>query len=434
MTRGQTETEGHRRRTAAVVGSGVAGLTAAWVLRSTYDVTLYEADERLGGHAHTHDVPDPSGATLAVDSGFIVHNERTYPLLLRLFDEVGVETQAAEMSMSVRCDGCGLEYAGARGVAGLVPRASHLARGRYLRMLTEIPRFHRAARRLLASPPGATGDATLGQFLAAGRWSRYFVEHFATPLVSCVWSCSPATALDYPARYLFTFLAHHGMLGVSGSPQWRTVVGGSRTYVERVAKELTAVHTGAAVRSLSRRPGGVDLLDAAGDTHRFDAAVVATHPTQALALLAAPTGDERDVLGAFHFSRNQAVLHRDGTLLPRSAGARASWNYRQERCGGTAERVRVSYDLKRLQRLPAQGDIVVSLNGGGGALPADDSVIARMVYEHPLYTPASVDARRRLPGLNTSTLAFAGAWTGWGFHEDGARSGVAAAAALGVDW
>jgi predicted NAD/FAD-binding protein len=416
----------------AVIGGGVAGLTAGWVLRRSADVTLFEREPRLGGHAHTHDVPSPAGGTVAVDTGFIVHNDRTYPLLLKLFSELGVQTQPAEMSMSVSCAGCGLEYAGARGLGGLFPSAANLARPRYLRMLGEIPRFHRAARRLLDTPDDGGPEVTLGAFLATHNWSRYFVRHFVVPFVSCVWSCAPATALQYPARYLFRFLDHHGLLAVTGSPEWRTVQGGSRTYVERVAKQLQAVHTTTPVRAVSRTGPGIELVDDAGEVHTFDAAVLATHPGQALALLARPSPAEQAVLGAFPYSHNETVLHTDTSLLPRAARARASWNYRLDRCDTTVDRVVVSYDMQRLQQLPAPGPMVVTLNGGDSV--PDAAVIARMVYEHPVYTPGSVAAQRRLPELNSPVLAFAGAYHGWGFHEDGARSGVAAAAALGASW
>ena len=225
------------RRRIAVIGSGVSGITAGYVLSNTDYVTLFEADSRLGGHADTHMVVPPAGPPIGVDTGFIVHNERTYPLLTRLFAELEVATQPAEMSMSVRCAGCGLQYAGQRGLGGLTPGLRR-GRGRYLRMLGEIPRFHRAARRLLAAPPGADGERTFGEFLGEGGFSDYFTAHFALPLVAAVWSCPPGTALSYPARYLFAFLANHGMLSVSGSPPWRTVTGGSRCYVERAAKRL----------------------------------------------------------------------------------------------------------------------------------------------------------------------------------------------------
>ncbi|MEU2680424.1 FAD-dependent oxidoreductase [Streptomyces sp. NPDC007107] len=421
---------GERRRT-AVVGSGVAGLTAAHVLGKAHDVTLLEADERVGGHAHTHDLSASDGRTHRVDSGFIVHNRRTYPHLLRLFDELEVDTQESEMSMSVRCEGCGLEYAGARGAAGLFARPGSVLRGPYLRMLTEVPRFHRAARALLALPEG-TAEMTLGEFAARGRFSPYFSAHFLTPMVSAVWSCDPVTALRYPARYLFRFLEHHGMLTIGDSPVWRTVTGGSRAYVARVVKQVHSVRTGTPVRAVRRHSTGVEVVTEDGTTREYDAVVVATHPDQALRLLADPTDEERRTLGAFRYSRNPTLLHTDTTLLPRSRGAAASWNYLMPSCAADADRVTVSYDMNRLQRLDAPERFVVTLNGADRVAP--DSVRARMVYEHPVFTPESVAAQARLPALSGPVTAFAGAYHGWGFHEDGCRSGVRAAEALGVTW
>jgi uncharacterized protein len=412
------------RRQVAVIGGGVAGLTAAYVLQRSCDVTLFEADDRAGGHAHTHEV-----GGLRVDSGFIVHNPQTYPLLSRLFAELGVATQDCQMSMSVRCAGCGLQYAGGRGPLGLFGRPHSALRASYLRMLTEVPRFYRAARRVLAD---SGDDVTLSRFLADGGYSRYFIDHFTTPLVATVWSCAPAEAGRYPARYLFAFLANHGMLAVRGSPQWRTVTGGSRAYVERVEKELTAVRTTTPVTSLRRTLAGVEIRDDADTTYRFDAAVVATHADQALRLLAAPTTAERRVLGAFTYSRNETVLHTDPAALPRSPSVRASWNYLQRSCHEAGGQVRVSYDMTRLQRLPGPTRYVVTLNGGESV--AAGRVLARMVYEHPIYTPQAVAAQRRLPELNDDRIAYAGAYHGWGFHEDGCRAGVAAARALGGTW
>ena len=313
------------RPTAAVIGSGVAGLTAAHLLQRRYDVTLFEADARLGGHAHTHELATSDGGTANIDSGFIVHNERTYPNLLRLFAELGVATQESDMSMSVRCEGCGLEYAGARKLGGLFPQASNALRPAYLRMLGEVVRFHRHARRLLADE--RAGDVTLGAFLAVGGYSRYFTEHFMLPVVSAVWSAGESVSMAYPARYLFTFLNHHGLLAVGDSPQWRTVVGGSRSYVEKVLKGLSGVAVSTPVRALTRVAQGVEIRDDSDAVHRADRVVVATHPDHALALLAAPTDDERAVLGEFRYSRNTTQLHRDISVLPRRPNARASWNY-----------------------------------------------------------------------------------------------------------
>src|SRR5262245_53123853 len=376
MTSGSGVTE---RRRIAVVGSGVAGLTAAHVAARTAHVTLYEADPRLGGHADTHDV-----GGLAIDTGFIVHNERTYPTLLRLLAEVGVETQPSEMSMSVRDEESGLEYAGALGLRGLFPTARNLARPGYLRMLTEIPRFHRRSRALLESAP-ADDDRTLRAFLADGGFSSYFRRHFMEPLVAAVWSCDPAVALDYPARYLFEFLAHHGMLSITGSPQWRTVVGGSRAYVARVAAGLDQVRVGTKVTGVRETADGVAVTDGNGETTPYDAVVIATHPDQALAMLLEPTPAQRSALAAIPYSDNTALLHTDTSLLPEARAARASWNFlrpRRERGGVT-----VTYDLTRLQRLATETRYLVTLGGAGLIDP--DLVVARMEYAHPLYTPDS---------------------------------------------
>ena len=432
---------GGGRRRVAVIGSGVAGLTAAYVLNRQDDVTLFEADSRLGGHAHTHDLAQPDGSSLGVDTGFIVHNERTYPTLLRLFAELGVETQDSEMSMSVRCDGCGLEYAGARdGGRGIIARPSSLLRGRYLLMLLEVTRFYRKARALLrtapvsaVSPDLAGAEPTLGEFLERENFSPYFISHFMTPVVSAVWSCDPTTALAYPAGYLFTFLGHHGMLGVKGSPQWRTVTGGSARYVEKLAATLPDVRLNTPVTAVRRHALGVELVTEHG-VEDFEAVVIATHPAQALGFLADATPAEKEALGGMPYSVNHTVFHRDPAVLPAAGNAKASWNYRLPSCEARPDKVLVSYDLTRLQRLsPADGmPYLVSL--GESELIADDRVLERMVYEHPQYTPESLQAQQAIAGLSDNRIAYAGAYLGWGFHEDGALSGVRAAEALGRSW
>ncbi len=420
-------------RRIAVIGSGISGLTAGYVLSRTDHVTLFEADDRLGGHADTHLVVPSAGPSIPVDTGFIVCNEQTYPLLTKLFRELGVTTRPSEMSMSVQCAGCGLQYAGQRGLAGLAAGLSR-GRGRYLRLLAEVPRFHRAARRLLAAADaGSPAEETLGEFLDQGGYSAYFKSHFALPVVAAVWSCPPGTAGSYPAEYLFRFLANHGMLSLTGSPPWRTVVGGSRSYVERVAKHLQEVRVSAPVRAVHRHPGGVEVRDASGET-RFDAVVIATHPDQALRLLAEPTAAERDTLGAFRYTPNPTLLHTDARLLPSRHAARASWNYELSHCVNkpAGNPPRISYHMNRLQSLSAAQDYIVTLGGEDVVDPA--LILDRMDYSHPEYTPASVAAQRRLPELNTGVTAFAGAYHGWGFHEDGCRSGADAARALGGTW
>ncbi|APU16269.1 MULTISPECIES: NAD(P)/FAD-dependent oxidoreductase [Actinoalloteichus] len=421
-------------RQIAVIGAGVAGLTAAYLLQRRYDVTLFESDDRLGGHAHTRDLADAHGTTAAVDSGFLVHNDRSYPSLLRLFRELGVLTRDTEMSMSIRCEGCGLEYAGAKGAAGLFARPDNLARPRYLRMLAEIPRFHRHARRVLAATKEDTraDGTTLSVFLEEGRYTRYFVQHFILPLVSAVWSVDAALARRYPARYLFEFLHHHGMLGIGGSPQWKTVVGGSREYVERAVKGLASVRSSTPVRGVRRTTDGVQVRTEDDRPQHFDGMVIATHPDQALRLLTDPTDAERRVLGAFRYSVNETWLHTDTSLLPRARGARASWNYLSPACDAPQNAVFVSYDLTRLMGLDLAIRPVVTLNATDRI--RESSVLERMVYQHPSHTPESVAAQRELPLLDDARTAYAGAYHGWGFHEDGCASGVRAAASLGVRW
>ncbi len=424
-------------RRVAVVGSGVAGLTAAHLAARSAHVTLLEADDRLGGHADTHRVTDPTGRELSIDSGFIVHNRRTYPVLIRLFDELGVATQESEMSMSISDEVTGLEWAGALGRQGLFPAgAGNHRKPAYLRMLTEIPRFHRRARRLLdrqdAGADGRGDLTTLAAFLDHGGFSPYFRRHFMEPLVAAVWSCDPDTALDYPAAYLFAFLQHHGMLAVFGSPTWRTVSGGSGAYVGALAAALKAgggtIRTGSPVVAVRETPTGVEVTTPAG-REEYDAVVVATHPHQALRMLAEPTPVQEKLLGAIPYAANTALLHTDTRLMPGARDAWASWNFRRPRSG--AEQVQVTYDLTRLQRLPTDTHYLVTLGAEHLVDPA--TVLVRREYEHPLYTPESVAAQARLPEIDSDRVVFAGAYHGWGFHEDGARSGLRAVERLGLD-
>ncbi|HET9760194.1 MAG TPA: FAD-dependent oxidoreductase [Nocardioidaceae bacterium] len=418
------------RPTVAVIGGGVSGLTAAYLLSRTHHVTLFEADDRVGGHAHTHDVPLSDGTTAAVDSGFIVLNDRTYPLLRRLFAELAVETRPTEMSMSITCAECGLNYVGGRKASGIFAQRRRLLDPRFWRLLLGVRRFQKAALRLLAEEPDS--GLTYGEFLDRHGFDRHFVTHYALPIVSCVWSMGHREALDYPAAYLFAFLDHHGFLRLGDAPTWHTVVGGSRTYVGAITSRLDVVRTRTRVTAVSRKPDAVEVDDELGAHHAFDKVVLATHADEALALLTDAGEDEQEVLGAFGYSRNVTHLHRDESVLPARRTGRASWNYRLEGCRTVTDRSRVSYWMNRLQGHPESDPLVVTLNPGDGETPAD--VVATMTYLHPTYTAASVAAQRRLAGLNSDRLAFAGAYHGWGFHEDGCRSGVAAAEALGATW
>lgn len=419
------------RRTVAVIGSGVSGLTAAYVLRKEWDVTVFESDDRVGGHAHTHTVEDPD-AIHRVDSGFIVHNDRTYPFLRRLFGELDVDVHPTEMSMSIHCDGCGLEYAGGRGGKGVFAQRRRLLDPRYIAMLLGVKKFGRLAHALLDSPESSTEPQTYGDFLAAHGFSDYFVSHYAIPVVSCVWSSGHDTALEYPARYLFEFLKHHGFLSIKGSPQWYTVVGGSGSYIDKVRDAIGDVRSSTAITSVTRTADGVELVDVSGTIHRADAVVIATHADDALALLTDPSDDELRILGAFDYSDNEVLLHRDSRQLPVAAAARSSWNYRMDGCTDRSEHSAVTYWMNRLQGIESAEPFLVTLNASAQIDPS--TVVATMAYTHPIYTPASVAAQGELKRLFTEHTVFAGAYHGWGFHEDGCRSGVEAAAALGTAW
>lgn len=438
------------RRRVAVIGAGVSGLTTAYLLREQHDVVLFEAEPRAGGHAHTHAVDEnteratppsnlaasPKTAGAQVDSGFIVHNRRTCPHLLRLFDELDVTTQECEMSMSIHCEGCGLEYAGGRGAGGLLAQPKRLLHKNFRRMLLGVRRFHRRALAFLESDDDAT---TFGAWLDREGFDDYLVGHYAIPLVACVWSSGQGVALDYPARYLFRFLDHHGMLSVTGSPQWYTVTGGSARYVERIVAALPDVRLGTPVRAVSRTSERSDVtgvpeatVTTDDGTERFDHVVLATHADVALELLADASQPERDALGAFTYTANRTLLHHDSSVLPDAEWARASWNYRMTSCSPHDDAPTVTYWMNRLQSLPPEPAYLVTLNDIDGIDDADR--VALMHYTHPVYTPTSVAAQDDVRALMSDTTSFAGAHLGWGFHEDGCRSGVEVARRLGSTW
>jgi len=393
----------------AVVGSGISGLGAAYLLRRAHDVHVFEREGRAGGHANTV-VRDG----LALDTGFLVYNERNYPLLTRLFHELGVATHPSDMSFSVSCSGCGLEYSGRRPFA----QPTNAAKPAFVALLWEIGRWLRTAR------PGDESQS-LAEYLDEHRYSQQFRRHFLVPLTSALWSTAPSRALEVPAAYAIRFFANHGMLGF-GRFRWRTVTGGSRRYVEAIGARLgDRLRLGSAVRSVRRSADGVELR--LGDrVERFDRVVLATHADQALALLEDPTPEERQVLSRFVYTRNEAVLHTDSSFLPRTRRARASWNYRL----GDDGRPTITYHLNRLQGLVADREYCVTLN----ETVSEEHVLARVAYEHPLYTVDTPRAQASLARLAGGRTHYAGAYFGNGFHEDGLASGVAVARALGVEW
>ena len=400
----------------AVVGSGIAGLGAAHLLNRAHDVTVFERDLRAGGHTHTirHD-------GLALDTGFLVHNARNYPLLGRLFTELGVRTQESQMSFSVGCTACGLEYSGRRPFA----QRRSLGSPRFAALLWEIGRWLRTARRSLEDADYE--QHSLRAYLDEHGYSNRFRRHFLVPLTSALWSTAPGRALEFPAAHAIRFFDNHGMLGLRRFA-WRTVSGGADTYVRALSERLgPRLHLGLGVRSLRRDLDGVELITDDGERRRFDKAVVATHADQALALLQDPDDDERRVLGAFAYTRNEAVLHTDERLLPRARAARAAWNYRL----GDDGRPTITYSLNRLQAIGGEREYCVTLNEP----VADEHVIRRLTYEHPLFTVDALRAQRELRALSGPRhVHFAGAHHGNGFHEDGLASGVRAAAELGVTW
>ncbi len=410
----------------AVVGSGIAGLSAAWLLSRQHEVVLFEAEARLGGHTHTHDV-EQAGRRYRVDSGFIVHNAHNYPLLTRMFDELGVASQDTTMSFGAQMEATGLEY-NATNLNGLFCQRRNLISPAFLRMVREILRFYREAGALLKDPgPGPS----LGDYLEQHGYSTLFREAHLIPMASALWSSPSATVLDFPAKYLVRFMDHHRMLQVDQRPQWRVVQGGSSSYVQALKSRWSVdVRLACPVQRITRDETGVTVKHVAGED-RFDAIVVATHSDQALALLGDADALEREVLGAIPFQRNEVVLHTDRRLLPKNPKAWAAWNAFVP--ADPAAECSVSYCMNLLQRIDSPEPFVVTLNRSDAIDPA--KVIARMNYQHPIYTHASVAAQGRREELNgRRNTWFAGAWWGFGFHEDGMRAGVEAAAGLGVTW
>jgi len=409
----------------AVIGTGIAGLGAAYLLSRSHDVEVFEQDGRVGGHTNTVPYTEPGGRHLALDTGFIVHNRENYPNLVRLFGELGVATQDSEMSFSVACERCGLEYSGARPWM----QGGNLTSPTFLPLLREIVRFMRTAPRAAAE----RDDETLRAFADREGYSAAFRDHFLVPLTASIWSTSPAQTGDFPARYAIRFFENHGMLRFRRF-RWRSVAGGSDVYVRAILDRLPGrVHAGRGVRGVRRDADGVVLRTDGHEPARFDAVVVATHPDQALALLDDPTGDERRLLGAFAYTENETILHSHDGLLPRRRSARAAWNYRIMDCRSPAPTLTMTYDLNRLQRLQTDRHYLVTLNRGI-EIP-EEHVIERLSYAHPRYTTESLRAQGKLHGIaGAGRTWYCGAWQGYGFHEDGFASAVRVARGLGVRW
>ncbi len=404
----------------AVVGAGIAGMGASWLLSQAHEVTLYEAAPRPGGHSLTVEVP-AAGGLAPVDMGFIVYNPPAYPSLTALFDHLGVPTVGSDMSFSVSLEDGALEYAGSD-LAGMFGQKRNLVRPRFWGMLRDILRFYREAE---ADALGLDPDLSLGAYLAARGYGAGFVRDHLLPMAAAIWSAPAARIADYPALAFIRFCANHGLLKLRDRPQWRTVAGGSREYVRRITAPLAGhMRLGCPVRAIHRLPGAVVVETEAAGAERFDHVVIATHAPEARAMLRDPSDAEAALLGGIGSSRNVAVMHRDPGLMPRRRALWSSWNY----LGGSAPCV--SYWMNRLQPIAGAGDVFVTLNPARE--PAPGTVIRREVFAHPLFDSAALRAQRELWALQGQRRTwFCGAWFGAGFHEDGLQAGLAVAEAIG---
>jgi len=411
----------------AIIGSGISGLVAGWYLSRKHEVSLFEKEPRLGGHTNTVMVEN-SGERIPVDTGFIVHNDRTYPNLVRLLAELGVETQPSDMSFSVSCRQTGFEYS-SRGINGFFAQRSNLLLREHYLLLAEILRFNRAAPRLLDLP--GTGSATIGDVIDEGRYHKVFTDRYLLPMASAVWSMTLDSIRSFPALTLLRFFHNHGMLGINTHPKWKVIRGGSDTYIPLLTAAFKErIFLDARIASVSRQESSVTLNFEDRPAMNFDQVVFACHGDQVLPLLKEPISAERDVLGKFKTSRNIATLHTDASLLPSHLAARASWNYNL----GLSEKsgVAVTYHMNRLQSLKTAEDYCVTLNGEDAINPA--KVLRTIVYHHPLYTQEAVHAQNRWSEISGQNRThYCGAYWFYGFHEDGLNSALRVARALSVE-
>ena len=409
----------------AVAGSGISGLSTAWLLSKAHDVTVFERDTRLGGHSNTVDAPSPEG-TIPIDTGFIVYNTASYPNLIALFDHLGVETAATRMGFAVSLDGGGYEYAGGSGVSGLFGQPSNVLKSAHWRMIRDIQRFFREAEQLTRTD--ADRALPLGAWLHHRCYSREFVDRHILPMAAAIWSAPADAVMAFPAVAFARFFANHGLLQVRNRPQWRTVVGGSREYVRRLMSAGRCdVQIGRGVAAVTRTARGVDVRLDDGSTSRFDHLVIASHADDALAMLTDASPQERALLGAFRYQPNTAVLHRDASLMPKRRRVWTCWNY----VGLDAtDQLCVSYWMNALQPLPTKTDYFVTLNPPRA--PAHSHEIARFAYAHPVFDTAALTAQRNLGQLQGQARTwFAGSYFGSGFHEDGLQAGLWVAEQLG---
>ncbi|MDB5392562.1 MAG: Amine oxidase [Rhodospirillales bacterium] len=416
-----------KRLNIAVVGSGISGMSAAWLLSPKHDVTVYEQENRLGGHSNTLEAPTKSGHTLPVDTGFIVYNDTNYPNLVALFEHLKVPTKASEMSFAVSIDDGALEY-GTMTMGQLFAQRRNLVRPRFWSMLRDLMRFYREAPTFRENGDEVT---SLGAYLDRGNYGRPFRDDHLLPMAAAIWSTPSGRIGDYPAEAMIRFCENHGLLKVSGRPQWRTVDGGSREYIRRLtAAYADRVHTSRGIKHIARTADGVRVTDAAGAATQFDHVVIATHADQALTMLSDPSADESRLLGAFEYTQNLTILHSDVSLMPKRKSIWSSWNYLAQSAKTAETELCVTYWMNHLQSLPKDDPLLVTLNPIKP--PRSDSIFHSELYEHPVFDEAAIRAQRKLWQLQGHRNTwFCGAYFGSGFHEDGLQSGLAVAEALG---
>ena len=417
-----------KNRRVAVIGSGISGTIAAWLLRSRPGVRLFEADARFGGHTNTAVINDQNGP-VAVDTGFMVFNHENYPLLSALFQHLGVDSYPTDMSFSASFDSGRLEYAGTN-LDTLFGQRRNLISGGFWGLLWSIVRFNRAARRALLTPPAA--NISLGEFLDRGGFDERFRAEYLYPMAAAIWSCPRGQIARFPALSFLRFFANHGLIRLADRPQWLTVNGGASTYMQRLIADLgERAVAGARVVRVERNTDQVTLVFADGRSEVFEDVVLACHSDQSLALLAAPSPSERQILSAIPYQENRVFLHRDPDLMPRARRVWSSWNYLSEAADDASQAVSVTYWMNSLQRLSTRQDYFVSLNPLRE--PSAETVVDHYEYHHPVFDAAALAAQKQLHRIQGRARTwFAGAWTGYGFHEDGMRSGVEVAQALGA--
>ena len=411
----------------AVVGSGIAGLSSAWLLSQRHEVTLFEADGRLGGHTHTVDVT-VEGKRFAVDTGFLVFNDRTYPNLCALFEHLQVDSVASDMSFALSLEKPRLEWAGST-LGTLFGQPRNLVRPDFWRMVSDMMRFNQASVAWLQNHPDE-GGPTLGAYLEQNRYSVAFRDWYLLPMAAAIWSCPTGQMLDYPFATFVRFCRNHGLLQIKDRPQWRTVTGGGREYIKKLVAGLDRVRLATPIQGVHRIAGGV-LVETRHHTLAFDEVVLAGHSDQSLALLGAEARPaERAILSAIEYQANRAVLHTDAALLPRDRALWSAWNYVSGQGSVDARPVSVSYLINKLQPLPVTTPVVLSLNPFRRPDPA--TVIAEFEYAHPVFDRAAINAQGRLADIQgNGHIWFCGAWTGYGFHEDGLKSALAVGRRLG---